>query len=462
MGVTASIQKYPEAAATPYTVQTSTFTPTVYNITNVTWNAAYIEYTTSVAHGFAVYQYVYVTGVRLTASTGSPGVNGEFQITAVPTTTTFRVPVSGTALTYSAGTGVVSVSLGSSTAGIKYVNNTWFYLTATNGSILYSTDGTTWQYSNVSGIFGDRINDIAYGNGIYVLVPNYSNTIYTSTNLTTWTARTLASFNSGNFAYFSSALGLFVIGGGTYNTVAEIYTSSDGITWTARTPAGTTSWAQSIDFDGTRYIIASVQEYYYSTNLTSWTVRTLNVSAYRPPAGRIYWDSIRSLWHWQITSTGNGWALTGSDMTTVNLITTANDNPYWREATPSNGSIAAGTQNNTDFVEYFFYNNVTGKRYTLYPNSAQGGVTIIENDSTSVAKWDNGTYGVTSYRGKNTYNVVIPGFPALGTTNAPGTGWSTTLNGGASKDTSNKFMFVWRGGTGTYAQQPMFALVTLT
>lgn len=96
--------------------------------------------------------------------------------------------------------------------------------------ISYSIDqGGNWSLvSTPAGYFGS----IAFGNGIFVAIDNYNSTnlAISSTNGSTWTARTLPSTGNWSRVVFGNGVFLAVSSTGT-----QAATSVDGITWTART-----------------------------------------------------------------------------------------------------------------------------------------------------------------------------------------------------------------------------------
>lgn len=86
----------------------------------------------------------------------------------------------------------------------------------------YSSDGITWTAS--SSTFGSTFVDdqLAYGNGIWVLGTS-STYIYTSTDGVTWTQRIVGQSNVYSVSFWK---GYFILGCSNYN-----YYSSDGINW---------------------------------------------------------------------------------------------------------------------------------------------------------------------------------------------------------------------------------------
>jgi hypothetical protein len=154
---------------------------------------------------------------------------------------------------------------------VKYLNNL-FLVGGGNGSVTLfstSTDGITWTTRNV-GLPGTQINDISYGNGVYVLAPASTGTVRTSTDTVTWTSRVSAS----NFNTISLAFGdnIFVAGNANFMS-----TSTDGITWTTRLSAPSNAFVAYANGE----FVAIGAAVSTSTDGITWTTRALlsNVTA---------------------------------------------------------------------------------------------------------------------------------------------------------------------------------------
>lgn len=116
---------------------------------------------------------------------------------------------------------------------VRFVNNQFVIVTGTQytnssgaitrreGHILVSNNGINWTDKAE---LSDSLMEIAYGNGIYVVVGT-DGSIYTSSNLTNWTKR--VSNTSLKLVGVSFGKGLFVITGDS----GTILTSSDGVNW---------------------------------------------------------------------------------------------------------------------------------------------------------------------------------------------------------------------------------------
>ena len=106
----------------------------------------------------------------------------------------------------------------------------------TNGSVLYSADGITW--SKVTPTNHRNFHDVAFGDGVYVLVGNDDGTdasIFTATTPATWTERSNPKAFDLRGVCYSAELGLWAAGGQADGTDAYLITASDPTgTWTER------------------------------------------------------------------------------------------------------------------------------------------------------------------------------------------------------------------------------------
>lgn len=162
---------------------------------------------------------------------------------------------------------------------IKYLNNQ--FIIAGGNVLYYSTDGENWKQSNRNGIttMGAYWRDIAYGNGIYVMIylTGSTGTIAYSTDLENWTEKNIGSFIPYRIAYGN---GKFVIICNNSTTTAY---STDGINWTVQTGAMDTNIkCQTLGYENNLFIAAGgsfgVNTYYTSSDGISWTKRSFPIS----------------------------------------------------------------------------------------------------------------------------------------------------------------------------------------
>lgn len=168
-----------------------------------------------------------------------------------------------------------------SVASVRYLNgNFWAFTKGT--AVNRSTDGISWTSiwpgsvldTPAAGVLPTDLNDIAYANGVYVIVGNLSGgtaVILTSTDGETWVRRSTTLATTLNTIAWSPTLGMFLAGGNGGYTV----TSSDGITWATGTRVGTTEILK-IEWGGTQFglVSGSGNVIYRSSNGTSFTGAT--------------------------------------------------------------------------------------------------------------------------------------------------------------------------------------------
>jgi len=139
------------------------------------------------------YKIRVTTGVKDSAGNT---LSSQYETSSGFTTSGLFVSVgdNGTILTSTDGTTWTSRTSGASNDlyGVTYltgrtIRNGTFVVVGDNGTILTSSDGTTWT-SKTSGTT-DNLTGVTYGNSTFVVV-GASGTILTSSDATTWTSRT--------------------------------------------------------------------------------------------------------------------------------------------------------------------------------------------------------------------------------------------------------------------------------
>jgi len=140
--------------------------------------------------------------------------------------------------------------------------------------------------TRTSGFGTTTINEVTYGDGLYVAV-GVSGKLTTSPDGTTWTTRT-------------SGLGTTTIYGVTYGdglyvavgSLGELATSTDGITWTTRTSGFGTSTIYGVTYgDGVYVAVGYSGKLTTSTDGTTWTTRTSGFGT-TPIYGVTYGDGV--------------------------------------------------------------------------------------------------------------------------------------------------------------------------
>lgn len=149
------------------------------------------------------------------------------------------------------------------------VNNLYMaygQITSTRASLLHSTNGITWTHKTINHSAGnENLNCGAYGNGVYVF--GGSSGLYcTSTDLVTFTQRTIVA---------GSSITSIAFGNGVFVAAVQssgMFSSTDGITWTART---STSGSNLSDVIYKNNMFVAVGNYVaYSTDGITWSKRS--------------------------------------------------------------------------------------------------------------------------------------------------------------------------------------------
>ena len=150
-----------------------------------------------------------------------------------------------------------------------FTTESLFLVGGSSGTILTSSDGTTWT-SRTSGT-SETIRAITYANSTFVVV-GFSGTILTSSDGTTWTSRTSGTSNKLLGVTYASNTFVAVGKDGT------ILTSSDGTTWTSRT-SGTSNDFNGVTYANSTFVaVGSSGTILTSSDGTTWTSRTSGTS----------------------------------------------------------------------------------------------------------------------------------------------------------------------------------------
>lgn len=189
---------------------------------------------------------------------------------------------------------------------IIYANNKYYMLSESPAKVCVSEDLETWAEYNLNSNY-IKPKEIAYGNGVFVVVGDHSTSndtyIYKSTNGTVWSAvklNTTVDFalNCNGLKFINNKFVIATNGWQTtYRTDGKItkieevivfFDSANGSTWSKhelRIDRGTnenyiTATAMDIEFHSNMYVyIGNNGNIYTSSNLNSWTKRTSGVSS---------------------------------------------------------------------------------------------------------------------------------------------------------------------------------------
>lgn len=157
--------------------------------------------------------------------------------------------------------------------------NEKFALAGTAGVYATSTDARDWYPKIIRHSGTTSVYSMVYGNGIYILGLTGTPNILTSTDLVTWTTRSI--LNTTWYAAFYNN-GLYMLGGGNV-----VYTSNNSITWDARTCSGVGTILK-ISYANGLYLAGGDTGFATSTDAITWTTRSLGTgqtSAYSHATG---------------------------------------------------------------------------------------------------------------------------------------------------------------------------------
>ena len=154
---------------------------------------------------------------------------------------------------------------------IAYGNGVWV-LGSSGGDVRSSTDGATWttRTSNfgVTSIQSVAHNGLTGASSTFVAV-GLAGTLRTSTDATTWTTRT-SQFGTTDIGLIAYGNGLWVAAG----TAGTLRTSTDAITWTTRVSNFGTTSIQGIAYGNGIWVAVGSAAIRTSTDATTWVTQT--------------------------------------------------------------------------------------------------------------------------------------------------------------------------------------------
>jgi hypothetical protein len=207
---------------------------------------------------------------------------------------------------------------------------------ASGGShyIMTSPDGLTWT-NQTSGLSGDAIFSITYGNGVYVAVSSLG-TVMSSPDAAIWTSRTAAAASTWVGVAYGNGLFVAVSESGT------VMTSPNGINWTSRTAAAANNWEDVVYGNGLFVAVGSTgtNRVMTSPDGITWTVRT--------PASDT-WHSVTYGNGLFVATAWDGAVTTSPDGVTWTTQTAASANE-WRGVTYGNGLFVAVADSGTNRI----------------------------------------------------------------------------------------------------------------
>jgi hypothetical protein len=218
--------------------------------------------------------------------------------------------------------------------------------------IATSSDGITWTATNNSSIATNAVNDVAYGNGMYVAV---GGKISTSTDGVNWTHNTTTAntqlaagyplqsivFSEGKFITVGQALN-------STNNKALIYSSIDGLNWSLATvSASSMSGLRGVVFGNAQYIALTsygTGSFITSSNAATWNVGTTTTGSATPKGSDIaFGDGL-------FVTVGSRYSSTSSATDNHGYISTSADGKTWIENIASGTPLTSITYGNGTFV----------------------------------------------------------------------------------------------------------------
>lgn len=122
---------------------------------------------------------------------------------------------------------------------VNFANGIWHIPGQLNSHIInYSTNGSTWATAlSLGGQTGDTNYTVGYGNGLWLSPVSGDNDVYTSTSGTAFTLQSgvLATGQWTDVTWNGSVYGVYNSSSGQTSGGTAYYTSTNGTTWTART-----------------------------------------------------------------------------------------------------------------------------------------------------------------------------------------------------------------------------------
>lgn len=116
----------------------------------------------------------------------------------------------------------INIGLENATHALYFANG-MFFISSNSGKLRHSSDGVNWSEPVSTGANGVTINDIAYGNGIYIIAVGKE--LRYSTDLSTWNKVSASIYDYVYSVSFSN--GKFMAGLST----GWCWTSNDGLNW---------------------------------------------------------------------------------------------------------------------------------------------------------------------------------------------------------------------------------------
>jgi len=183
-------------------------------------------------------------------------------------------------------------SPGGQLANVQYASlngqDRWVVASRNNTSqipLTTSANGTDWAFPPTMPEGFTDCQDLAYGNGIFVALPQTgTNSLITSTDGLTWTGTSTVWFTDKQYrCYVTFDNGMFM----AYSTptpTVEIVTSTNGLDWTSPVDTGLTggTYLDAAYGDGRWVLVGTGGAVATSTDLTNWSEQVLAFDGFDP------------------------------------------------------------------------------------------------------------------------------------------------------------------------------------
>ena len=247
-------------------------------------------------------------------------------------------------------------------SGVTYADSK-FFAVGHSATVLKSTDGIPWTSSNTEIYSDDNLDELAYGNNLFVVVGNVQQGIYSSSDGTSWTLRSTCASSCKALTYGN---GIFVVGSSQY-----LKTSSNGSTWNSyHFSSDLNAYLYGLTFGSNTFVGVGYSGFVLtsSDNGTSWDNRTSGTT--KRFTG--------------VTFGNDTFVAVGLDGT---IFTSSNNGTSWNDRTSISVTI-------NDLQEVTFGNN------TFVAVGSSGTIVTSSDNGTT---WTSRTSGTTKYLGGVTY-----------------------------------------------------------
>jgi hypothetical protein len=394
----------------------------IYSSTDaITWTSRTAGHTSPV---YSMVRYVNNIFMVVGSCTNTNATTGAIATSTNGVTWTSRTPATGT----TGSRPLVDIAYGNS----KYVVAG---SSTSGGGAYYSTDGTTWStgYSSTGSGFNSTALTYNAAAGFASLASN--TTVYRSTDGITWNSASgpLTAVNTKSVVYFNSK---YVCGNASATSASAIYTTTNLTTFTSITTGQPTTGAYNTAFRKANsvYFALGAQVLQYSTDLVTWTSRTLGAIATSIDYGNgtyvavgangattiftstnlVTWTTRTTAYNDQnVVAYGNGYFVSGGDgiqystdgitwstaNATISIYNIYYVNSKWVAISYSDlVAYTSGSNPSTGWSTASISGTAMGAYAMAYGNGIYliGGASSIYSKSTNLVTWTTGTVPISS------------------------------------------------------------------